>query len=157
MILGTRENGFSVLELLIVLSILGILMGFAVSRVGSNAARAYSNDLQALFQQARFEAIKGNAPIAVIWSASDRTFYSVGGDANHPCKGTNVLTRAEANQYPRVSIDTDFFDGEGLVWLPSGQARSCSFTMFTETIAHIQDERQSRVLTVSLTGKVTVE
>lgn len=156
MILGARENGFSILELLIVLSILGILMGFGITRVGTNSARAYSNDLQALFQQARFEAIKRNVPIAVIWSLSDRSFYSVSGNVNHPCNGTLVLNRAEADRYPRVSIDTNFFDGEGLVWLPSGQARSCSFTMFAETIARIQDERQARVLTVSLTGKVTV-
>lgn len=151
------RDGFTILELLIVLVMIGILAAIGASRFGTNSARAYTNDLQALFQQARFEAIKRNAPVAVIWSVTDRSFSTVYGNQAKPCDGTEVLMKAESIQYPRLNVTTDFGDGEGLVWLPSGQARSCAFTVFAKTIANIQDEKQVRLLTVTLTGKVTVE
>lgn len=148
--------GLTLIEVLIVLGILGVLVGIGAARFSPNAARAYSNDLQALFQQARFEAIKRNAPVAVIWDSAATTFRSVEGGAN-PCEGESVLGTADAARYPRITIDTTFEDGRGLVWLPSGQARSCELSAFAATIARVSDGRNERVLKVSLTGKVDIE
>lgn len=145
------------IEALIALGILGIIVGIGAARFTPNSARAYANDLQALFQQARFESIKRNAPVAVVWDSDAVAFRSVDGGSGNPCEGDLVLGVAEAARYPRVTVDTTFEDGRGLVWIPSGQARSCELTAFAATIAKVADGKNERVLRVSMTGKVEIE
>lgn len=150
-------SGFSTVELLIVLAVLGILLGLGVQRFGSNGARAYSNDVRSIVQQARFEAVKRNAPVAVIWNGSANEFRTILGSGVTPCVPGSVLVTAAASRYRGVSVETEFLNGDGIVWLPSGQARSCSLGVFSPAIAEISDRNHQYNVTVTLTGRVTVE
>lgn len=152
-------SGITLVETIIVLAIISILVGIGASQMNGPGARTYSNDLRAAIQQARFEAIKRNVPIAVIWVEESSEFQTVQGDPDDPCVagGEDVLVRTGFSEYRRVTVNPGFGDGEGLVWLPSGHARSCSFGPFTPTIAEIRDPGNELRLTVTLTGRVTIE
>jgi len=151
------HRGFSLIEMLIALAIIGILLAVGVSRFGSNSARAYTNDVKAIVQQARFEAVKRNVPVSVVWNSGSDEFRTVLGTASSPCTAGTILAIASHQQYRGVVVDSSFADGDGVVWLPSGQARSCGLGPFSPTIAEISDSSRSFTLTVTLTGRVTVE
>lgn len=143
--------------MLIALAILGTLLGIGVSRFGSSDARAYSNDIKALVQQARFEAVKRNVPIAVTWNGASDEFRTVMGDPATPCTPIATLATAGHSNYRLAEVDPGFADGQGLVWLPSGQARSCGLGAFSPTIARVTDRSREFTVTVTLTGRVTIE
>jgi prepilin-type N-terminal cleavage/methylation domain-containing protein len=147
--------GFSLIEIIVAMSILGILAAIGASAYRTPGARLYSNDVRALVQQARYEAIRQNAPVAVVWNPGLSAFQTVLGTLAQPCQDATVLNTTAATRYPRVTVDVEFVDG--LVWLPSGQARNCSYGPFSAVIATIGDGRDERVVTVTLTGRVTIE
>lgn len=149
--------GFTILELVVGLAIIGILSAIGAATFAPQGARAVSNDVRAIIQQARFEAVKRNVPVAVVWDVASEEFRAVIGSVSTPCAQSTILTRASARSYARVTIDSRFANGEGIVWLPSGQARSCGYGPFLETIAIIDDGRSHREVTVTLTGRVTIE
>lgn len=154
------RRGVTLLEGLIVVAIIGILAAIIGARYEQPGARLYANDLQALVQQARFEAVKRNVPVAVLWREADREFVSVPGTVADPCGGTDVLSAARADTYRRVQLVVEPLaeGGDGrLVWLPSGQARSCTFVGYEGAIARISDPRAERTVSVTLTGRVTIE
>lgn len=154
------SQGFSLIEMLIALSILGILIAIGAMSFGSQGARAYSNDVRALIQQARFEAVKLNTPIAVVWNQGEQEFRSLRYDSDSsgpPCEGPITISRANFKEYRGVVVEPGFDHGDGIVWIPSGQARSCSMGAFTPTIARVSDRQRSLEVTVSLTGRVTIE
>jgi prepilin-type N-terminal cleavage/methylation domain-containing protein len=152
-----RQAGFSLLEILIAIAMLGVLVGFGAMQIRARSATAYARDLKGLVQQGRFEAIKRNRPIAVIWSESAGEFRTVLGSEDQPCDPEEVLATASPANYRRLNVDSSFSDGDGIVWLPSGQARACDLGVFSEHIAVLNDGNTSRTVTVSLTGRVTIE
>lgn len=155
---ATRERrGFSLIELLIVLAVVGTLLAVGFVAVRPPASRVYANDVRALIQQARFEAVKLNVPVAIVWDVSDSSFVVGTGTVAAPCAIDTELSRASSSEYPRLTVDPGFEEGGGLVWLPSGQARSCDYGTYVETIAYVDDGRVEREITVSLTGRVTIE
>lgn len=145
------------LEILVVLSVLGVLLSIGFSAIRPPSATVYANDVRALIQQARFEAVKRNVPVAIRWDADDGSFVAGVGPADDPCALDEVVVRAGTDEYPRVEVDPGFPDDGGLVWLPSGQARACDFGTFVETIAYVDDGRVEREITVTLTGRVTIQ
>lgn len=66
----TRRTGFTLSELLVVLVVLGVLSGIAISRIGAAADRAAVRSATAeaatLFESARNAAIYRRAPVAVM-------------------------------------------------------------------------------------------
>lgn len=157
---GRRTQGLTVVEILIAVGILGVLLAIGAMTFGSQGARAYANDVRALIQQARFESVKLNTPVAVVWNEGEQEFQSLRYEPDSsgpPCEGSVTIARAIFKEYRHVVVEPGFVDGEGIVWIPSGQARSCSMGSFTPTIAVVSDGRQSLEVTVSLTGRVTIE
>ena len=147
--------GITLIEIIIAMSILGILLGIGAASFRPSESRLFANDVRALIQQARFEAVRRNEPVAVVWNEADAAFLTVRGSDAQPCQPTIVLNRATATTYRRVEVDIEFDDG--LVWLPSGNARSCSYGAFSDVIAIISDNYGSRTVTVTLTGRVSIE
>ena len=151
------RRGFSVIELLIALSILGILLGIGASLIRTPSARLYANDVRALIQQARFEAVKLNRPVAIVWNETLNSFVAGVGTIDDPCDFDAPVVTADSRAYARMTINPGFGSDDGLVWLPSGQARDCAFGTFPQTIATINDGRLTQRVTVTLTGRVTIQ
>ena len=151
--------GFSVIEILVTLSILGVLAAIGVARLQPQSDRVFANDLQLMIQQARFEAVKKNTPVAVVWNSTDRQFETrlTPGSlaiANVCTTGQLINTKA-LNDYPHLSISGDLEDG--IVWLPNGSVRKCDGTLpaasFTITKSGASNDY---TLTVKQSGHVAV-
>src|SRR5690606_11527963 len=98
---------------------------------GTPGSRMFANDVKAQLEQARYEAIKRNAPVAVVLDRSTGVFRTRL-DPNDPrvgaaCVGSLVLQERGAEEYRNVRIDEALSNWNGaVVWLPSGQGRICS-------------------------------
>lgn len=156
--------GLTVLELLVVLAVIAILAAIAAPRFPSRAAQVYANDVRAVILQGRYEAVKRNRPIAVVWNATELEWQTLLGPPEAPCNAGPVLLRANMTQYPRVTLEPRFAPatppavGNGVVWLPNGQARACDLGLLAEeTIAIISDSSVTRQVVVSIAGRVSVK
>lgn len=157
-VIRTRA-GFTLLELLLVLGIMGILMGVGFTALRPPSAYLFANDLKAMIQQARFEAIKRNVPVAVVWNSTDQTFTtrwnSSSGTTNQACSGSNVLNTKRLTDYRSVSVKSAFMQS-GLIWLPNGLGRQCLGSgMQNSTI--LTDGRVAYKVNVSAAGRIQLE
>lgn len=68
-------GGFTIIELLVVIGILGILAGYAVSSLSSNLPKmrleGATNDVVQKFQKARFTSVKRHLPVIVTLSGAN--------------------------------------------------------------------------------------
>jgi prepilin-type N-terminal cleavage/methylation domain-containing protein len=158
---GSKTRGLSLVEILIVLAILGIFLtlGFTLR---SPSARVYANDLRGMIQQGKFEAIKRNRAVAIVWNATDQQFEMKvinddGSFANPSCSSTDViLVRIKAlNEYQGLSLTTNMA-GSGLIWTPAGLARPCTGSVLASTTTVTQGSTNINVL-VSNAGAVTIQ
>jgi Tfp pilus assembly protein FimT len=143
--------------MLIVMAVIGILAAIGFVSLRTPGPQLFANDLRALVQQARHEAVKRNVPVAVRWDASGGRFVTTVSATESACGAGTELAQRSLAEYPRLTIATTFVDGEGVVWLPSGQARSCTLRAFDDAIATIGDGRTQRTVIVTLTGRVEIE
>ena len=83
---GARQRGFSLLELIVVVSILLILAATAVPNlmnvVANMRLRAASSSLSGLVQEARMQAIKHNKPMTVLFTSNEGGPYAFVQDAS---------------------------------------------------------------------------
>lgn len=161
---GRRRVGVTVLELLVVVSMLGILLAIGAIRTPVRGAQLYANDVRAILQQGRFEAIKRNEPVAVVWNPNEDAWQTLVGDPREPCAAGTVLAEASRLRYPRVTIQPGFLPaspplvGNGVVWIPTGQPRGCNdFAPLAQlTIATVSDGDVQREVVISGSGRVVV-
>lgn len=77
---STSIGGFTIIELLVVIGILGILAGAAVSSLVTNLPKmrleGATNDVVQKFQKARFTSIKRHLPVIVTLSSANDTANS---------------------------------------------------------------------------------
>jgi Tfp pilus assembly protein FimT len=152
-----REAGLTTLELLVALAIVGALIAAGTLLLRPPAATLFASELRALVQQARLEAVKRNAPVAVVFEASGGRFVTRADPAAGGCVGGVTLAERRVSDHPRVTLTTELSDGGGLLWLPSGLARACDLSALTPTIATLDDGRTVRTLSITATGRVIVE
>jgi Tfp pilus assembly protein FimT len=156
-----RSPGVTVLEMLLIIAILGILMAITAPLLQPPAASLFANDLRIAIQQARHEAIRRNRPVAIVWNTADQSFTTRINQANPSlaaaCTGPTVLNTRSAATYPRLSVTSEFGNGEGIVWLPNGQGRRCDGTALIAVSTQISDGRTTRTVTTNMTGMVTIE
>lgn len=106
-----RKNGFTLLEVLIVIVIIGLAIGIVVSRGPARSvaleARSAAADLARAFRQARGQAILLGRPVPVVVDFQRRIFVVDG--AAHPWPAGVVLSPAVAH----VRAETLRFDPDG--------------------------------------------
>lgn len=152
------HHGLTLLEIVLVVAVLGILSTLAFVALRPPAARLYSTDVRTTIQQARFEAIKRNIPVAVVWDAASETFEvrtDLGATPTFQsaCTSATVLRSKATAEYPpsTVSAPANF----GIAWLPSGQGRTCTGASISNIV--ITDGRTTRTVSVSTSGSVTLQ
>ena len=118
-------QGVSIVEIMMVVAIMGILAGILSSSLRTPSATIFANDLQATILQGRFEAIKRNAAVAVIWSSTSNAFeMHANTGAGVSCTFTGSPIKAVSpGDYKSLSVKTGA--SFGILWIPSGIPRSC--------------------------------
>jgi prepilin-type N-terminal cleavage/methylation domain-containing protein len=152
------RHGFSILEVVVAVAILGILLAIGATSIRAPAAQTYSSSLRNMVLQARFEAIKRNAPVVVGWVADEGEFVArIAGPTDWCSDLGAVLTRSNAAEIGRLNVTTTVAGSGSLVWIPSGQARNCSRAQFTPDFATIDDSRNVRTVRIGAAGRVEIE
>ncbi len=145
--------------MLIVITIIGIFTALGVPMLRPPSAYLFASDLKAMIQQARFESIKRNVPVAVVCSDSAKTFttQSHTTDLLKACDatGTEKLRVKSLTEYRNLSV-TSAFETSGLVWLPTGLGRQCTGgAMMNGTT--ITDGRVAYRIVTSSAGRVQIQ
>jgi prepilin-type N-terminal cleavage/methylation domain-containing protein len=152
-----KKQGFTLIEMLVTLSILGIALGIGISFLKMPSSRLYANDLKAMIQQARFESIKRNAAVAVVWDSVAQNFtIRVLTDLTQPCSNGIQLKAQPLSEYRNLKIESTTLPGNGVIWLPTGQIRGCNNPL-ADSVTTISDSRSTLLLTISRAGRVTIE
>ncbi len=164
MLVKTRA-GFTLLEMLVVLGILGIFFALGIPMLRPPSSYLLANDLKAMVQQARFEAIKRNTPVAVVWNSTTRTFvtrfdqtnttFAAPGSACTNTTPEGLLNTKRLDDYRNISVTTNM-SGNGVVWLPTGLNRSCGGGVGNSTTT-IGDGSNSYNVVISVSGRVRIE
>jgi len=155
-----RRGGFSLVELLIVLGIVGILGAIGVARIASPDARLFANDLRGVLEQARYEAVRRQTPVAFAWNG---TAFVTRVQANTSittfdttiCTTGTVLRTKATTDYRNITV-TGGLVTSGIVWMPNGLVRTCGGLAVASTVATtVGDGRSTVVVNVFPAGAVT--
>jgi prepilin-type N-terminal cleavage/methylation domain-containing protein len=151
------RRGFSVVEVVVVLGVLGILFSIGPVLMRPPAARVFANDVASAIRQARFEAIKRDVAIAVVWDAQTRRLETrLTDEVTASCgTGASLLRSHDALVYGNVTLATDL-GGNGLLWFPNGMTRACDGTLAVGALT-IRDARATFSVSITPTGKVEVQ
>lgn len=164
-----NNQGFTLIEMLVVMGILGILMALGVARIRPPEARLFANSLKAQIVQAKIEAIKRNRPVSVLWNSNTRSFTTlvmINEDSTAlPCTltatTTTTLNTKLVSEYPNVTASNVFTSSgttPALVWFPNGSPRFCNNNPVpsANTTVRIADRRHTIYVRVAPAGRVEV-
>lgn len=159
-----RPSGLTLLELLVVISVIGILLAVGVPALRPPSAYLFASDLKTMIQQARFESIKRNAPVALVWRSNNQAFvtqlHPTNATVNQACNtaGMTVLRTKNLTDYRNVSVESDSAQN-GVVWLPTGLMRWCdgSFVAAGTDFTGLTDGRATYDINISSAGQVDIE
>src|SRR5690606_28355469 len=120
------------------------------------APRVFANTFKAQLQQAKFEAVSRNAPVAVVWDSVASAFETrFDSSLLSPCAGSTVIARNQASEYGRLNVTSTM--GPGVVWMPNGQGVTCTNSASIGSVTTISDGRSTRTVTVHLGGGVEIQ
>ena len=114
-LIPSRSDGFTLLELLVVLVIMGIMLGLVSMKAIPDTKQALLNDGQRiglLLQMAREEAIVRNRPVAFEMDSEQYRFY-VRGDTSWQLLNDNDLFRERSFQKSPLVITMQPNTGQG--------------------------------------------
>jgi prepilin-type N-terminal cleavage/methylation domain-containing protein len=162
-----RRQGFTLIEMLVTLGVIGILLGMVGLTLRVPSAQLYANDVQAVIRQARLQAIKFNKPVAITWNAATQSFVSrreadsvvppTAPTVSSACSGTKTIATKAASEYGG-NLTVTARIGNGLVWLPSGLLTTCSGLPTAIMGIKITDSRNvERQLMISIAGEVSIQ
>ncbi|MGL4611866.1 MAG: pilus assembly FimT family protein [Trueperaceae bacterium] len=156
-----QQRGFTLIEMLVTLAILGVALTTSVSFLQMPSARLYANDLKAMIQQARFESVRRNVAVAVVWDGSAfSTYTNTGTTTSCPTGTTNRLLTHPLTEYRNVTLTTNLPQSgtaRGIIWLPTGEIRGCNGLANTESTITITNKSRVSIVTVSTVGRVSVQ
>lgn len=155
------NHGFSILELLVTLAVLGILLSVSVVSLNPPNTRVFADELKAMIAQSRYEAVKRNRPVAFFWNAEEQAF-TTRFDANSSqvsaaCAGDDFLVTRSPTEYRNMTVTTRNLPTNGIVWLPTGQGRTCGGAPMTGSEIELADGNGVRVVDISIGGKVSIQ
>jgi Tfp pilus assembly protein FimT len=149
--------GFTTLELLAVLAVLGILLGIGAASLAPPRARVAAASLQSVILQARFLALKANRPVVVVLDPEAGYLTARTGTMAGviDCEPAGTPTRTlDLTEYGhlRVSATASVF-----VWLPNGQVRGCGGEWLTDPVSiTLHDGRAQHAVIVGMGGEVSL-
>jgi prepilin-type N-terminal cleavage/methylation domain-containing protein len=149
-------RGFSLLELIVVMAMIGILATLAGFYLRPPAHVVAANDLQALFQQARVEAVTRNRAVAVTFQGATGTFEVLAnttGGAVSCSTGTSTVRTLALSEYPRVTA-TVTIPSDGFLWLPNGLVSACSTGSLPSANVEFVHNGQTARVVVTPAGRV---
>lgn len=156
-----RQRGFTLIETLVALVIVGILLGMAGFMLRVPSAQLLANDVQSAIRQARLQAIKHNRPVAVIWDGATQQFTTrKAPDSTNTgtgaCNSTDIIARKSVSEYSgNPVVNTNI--SNGLVWLPSGLLSTCNGIPNASMSITITARNVTRQLSISTAGEVSIQ
>lgn len=144
--------GFTLLEMLLVMTIMGLLGVGVMSAARPAQAAGAARGVRALLLWARIEALLGGHAMAFRYDPGSRAFTVSSGRG---CGVGPVQRSLRLAEFPGVRLAADLRDG--LVWLPSGDGRSCGGAGVFNGAIVLADARRNVRIVVARTGRIRVE
>ncbi len=148
-------DGFTLLELVLVLGIVAVGAGAAVGALRPSSEMRAANALRALLTSARHEALLRGHAVAVVQVPGGFVGRSQSG-SEAQCGGGAELGRLSLADHQGVQVLESWPSG-GLVWLPSGSGRTCAGGGVISSTVVLRGWRGSAAVVVSSLGRVRVE
>ena len=160
-----RSKGFTLIELMITVAILGVILGLAVPAMGDFAVRqrvsGQASELMLALAFARSEAVKQNSEIAVLPATNAATGWTDGwcvGPANSmpDCSSGNSLRIFQVKT--GVTVNSNFLQATNkLVFQRDGTCSQCGSTPFKITSAKLQaTPTDARCIDINRQGRSSV-
>jgi type IV fimbrial biogenesis protein FimT len=174
---GNRESGFTVIELMVVIAIIGIMTAIAIPAFSTwlpnYRLKSAARDLYSNFQKGKIAAIKNNTNCTVIFeptagSAYDyRVFIDADKDLEYDA-GEEVIADVLWSRYESVNFDTSQGSGHGvnfpdnddgkpaIAFRPNGLTESNSGALGIGTVFLINTKNRTKSVIVSAAGNIRI-
>jgi prepilin-type N-terminal cleavage/methylation domain-containing protein len=153
------SRGFTLIETIVVMAVISILAGIGFTFMGAGSSpRLMANDYRAMIQQARFEAIKRNLPVAVVRTGQEyRTLVKDDAAINCNTANSTQINIKRASEYRNVQISSATGTANGIVWLPNGMARACDGSGVVTGTATFSSGSSTASVIISQGGRVRAQ
>lgn len=141
-----RSKGFTLIELMITVAILGVILGLAVPAMGDFAVRqrvsGQASELMLALAFARSEAVKQNSEIAVLPATNAATGWADGWCVGPAASMANCLSDNRLRSFQAktgVTVSSNFLQATNkLVFQRDGTCSLCGSTPFKITSAKLK-------------------
>lgn len=155
-----RAAGFTLLEMMVVVSIMGILVAFALPSFGwltaSTKVKNASTELYLTLLRARSESVKRNRGVAVVATSGDEDHWEGGwrviadSDNDGVYGGADDLVVTEQGALQRVTIS---MDSTSVIYRPTGRVSAAAKPQFDVQSDDPDYSTLERCVSADLTGK----